>query len=355
MVRLRQDGKQKSKVFPTLELAREKETVWKGEILRGDELITRKKPVITLDNFWKDHYFPWAKENKKSWKTDQSIYSKHIKKALGEKTMNKVSPIDVERLLSAMKKQKSMRKRQYAPATLRGTVVLLSHMLSLARKWGLYKGNNPCELVTKPKVNNLRTEYLSHEQHKNMLETLAIWKDKMAVAIISFAMLTGIRRGEIFKLRWLDINFEQETMLLRDPKGKKDVILPLSAEAIAVIKSAPKKYKSEYIFYGKKGAQRTDFKHGWAAFREKAGLPDDFRFHGLRHHYASTLVSNGVDIFTVQMLLTHKSHAMTQRYSHLSPTTMKQATEKAGRLLAGKDVEPDGNGVPLVSTSSNAK
>lgn len=338
-----------SGVFPTLELAREKETLWKGNILRGEEPNSEKKSPITLNEFWVKHYLLWSEENKKSWKADRSRYKQHIKPVLGSKAMAQVSTFDIERLLSGMRNKKSVRGREFAPATLKEVIALLSLLYTLARRWGLYKGNNPCELVTKPRVNNLRTEYLTQEQQKNLLETLDTWKDKMAVAIIRFAMLTGIRRGEIFKLQRRDINEENGTMLLRDPKGKKDVTLPLSPEALEVLKTVPKKHKSDFIFYGKKGAQRTDFKHGWNAFREKAGLPKDFRFHGLRHHYASTLVSNGVDLYVVQQLLTHKSHAMTQRYSHLSPNAMKQATEKAGKLLTGKIAEQVEGDNPLSS------
>ncbi len=354
-VRLRQDGKQKSRVFPTLELARDAETKWKNEILRGEEAITRKKPVITLDEFWTGHYLSWAKENKKSWKSDRSFYNQHIKPVLGTKSLDKISPFDVEKVLSHMRNKKSARGKRLAPATQRGVIVLLSHMLSLARRWGIHKGANPCELVTKPRVNNQKTEYLTHEQHTKLLETINAWPDKMAVSIIRFAMLTGIRRGEIFKLQWKDISIEHGTMLLRDPKGKKDVSLPLSQEAIEVLKNVPREFETDFIFYGREGKQRTDFKHAWHTIRKAAGLPDDFRFHGLRHHYASTLVSNGVDLYVVQQLLTHKSHAMTQRYSHLSPNALKQATEKAGKLLAGKNPEITENNFSHLAAISDDK
>jgi integrase len=335
-VRLRQDGKQKSRVFPTLELSRDAETKWRSDILRGEEAITRKKPVLPLNEFWTKHYLPWAKNNKKSWEADQSRYNQHIKPALGNKPMDKVITFDIEKLLSGMRNKNSVRGRKFAPATLKEVIALLSLLFTLSRKWGFYKGSNPCELVHKPKVNNLQTEYLTHHQHADLLKTLDTWPDRMTASIIRFAMFTGIRRGELFKLQWQDISFEHGTMVLRDPKGMRDVSLPLSKEALEVIQRVPKKYETDYIFYGKDGRQRTDFKHAWHTIRKAAGLPDDFRFHGLRHHFASSLVSNGFDLYVVQQLLTHKSYAMTQRYSHLSPNVLRQATNKAGKLLSGK-------------------
>lgn len=351
-VRLRQEGKQKSRVFPTLELARDAETKWRNEILRGEEAITRKRPVLPLNEFWTKHYLPWAKNNKKSWEADQSRYKQHIMPVLGNKHMDKVSTFDIEKLLSSMKSKKSVRGRKFAPATLKEVIALLSLLFSLSRRWGFYKGSNPCELVHKPKVNNLQTEYLTHDQHVKLLETLDTWPDRMTASIVRFAMLTGIRRGELFKLQWNDISLEHGTMLLRDPKGTKDVSLPLSKEALEVIEGVPREYETDYIFYGKGGGQRTDFKHAWHTIRKAAELPGNFRFHGLRHHYASTLVSSGVDLYVVQQLLTHKSYTMTQRYSHLSPNALKQATDKAGALLSGKAPASSDN---VVRLSRNSK
>ena len=68
-------------------------------------------------------------------------------------------------------------------------------------------------------------------------------------------------------------------------------------------------------------------------------MPDNFRFHGLRHHFASTLVSNGVDLCVVQALLTHKDSRTTQRYAHLSPGALMDAAQRSGELLQPKPVK----------------
>ncbi|MBW1953762.1 MAG: tyrosine-type recombinase/integrase, partial [Deltaproteobacteria bacterium] len=63
---------------------------------------------------------------------------------------------------------------------------------------------------------------------------------------------------------------------------------------------------------------------------------ENFRFHGLRHHFASVLVSNGVDLTVVQGLLTHKDARTTQRYAHLAPGALKEAAARSGELLTTK-------------------
>ena len=70
--------------------------------------------------------------------------------------------------------------------------------------------------------------------------------------------------------------------------------------------------------------------------RKAAGLPENFRFHGIRHHFASSLISNGVDLAVVGTLLTHKQAQTTMRYAHLQPGALKSAATKAGELMQPK-------------------
>jgi len=81
------------------------------------------------------------------------------------------------------------------------------------------------------------------------------------------------------------------------------------------------------VFPSDKGKQRTDFKEPWHRIRKAAGLPEGFRFHGLRHNFAGYMISNGVDLSVVGALLTHKNASTTQRYAHLRPDAVKQAAE----------------------------
>ena len=102
------------------------------------------------------------------------------------------------------------------------------------------------------------------------------------------------------------------------------------------MRSGKIKTKSQYIFPGRGGRQRTDINKAVNQIKEKAKLPKDFRpLHGLRHVYASMLASSGkVDLYTLQKLLTHKSPVMTQRYAHLRDETLKKASNLAGELVS---------------------
>jgi integrase len=330
-----QGTKRVTRVVSNLELARELESKFKVDIARGEHSIGRNKPSLKLIDIWK-RYLPWAQQNKKSWTTDQYYYEKHLAPVFGNKELDRISPFDIERLILSMKNGKNKHNKSYAQATIKHQIVLLSRLYSLADNWGLYDGSNPCKKVKKPKLNNQKTEFLTDDQLARLLEVLNSWPDKMSACFVKFALLTGMRRGEMFKLKWEHVNLELKTITIKDPKGKIDQILPLSDEALKVLAQVPRHEDISFVFFGRKGNQRTDFKGPWLRIRQAADLPKDFRLHGLRHHFASHLVSNGVDIYTVQKLLCHKDASTTQRYAHLADSTLRNALNLAGSMVAPK-------------------
>ena len=152
---------------------------------------------------------------------------------------------------------------------------------------------------------------------------------------MKLALFLGMRRGELFWLKWEHIDFGNGFIKLVDPKGGKDQKIPLNDAARNVL-MIHERTSSPYVFPGRGGKQRTDCKHAVATIKEKAGLPDDFRpLHGLRHVFASALASSGkVDMYTLQKLLTHKSSSMTQRYAHLRDEAMQKAAEVASDIFS---------------------
>jgi len=333
---VRMNGKRITRTANNLELAREIEAKFKDDIARGEFDIHKKKDSITLNKFW-NKYLPWLMENKKSWQADVYYYDKHLKPAFGNKPLDAISPFTIESFVLKMKKAKSNREKPYAPATIKHQLVLLTRLYNVAENWGMYSGDNPCRKVKKPKLNNQVTEFLSDDELNNLLNILEKWDDKMSTSFILFSLYTGVRRGELFKLTWNNIDFERQFMVLKDPKGIADQTLPLSGKAVNVLKNVPKEYDTQWIFYGKNGQQRTDFKGPWLRIKKAAGLPKHFRFHGIRHHFASSLVSHGADLYTVQKLLCHKDAAMTMRYAHLADKTLRDAVNLSDQLQQKKE------------------
>ena len=183
------------------------------------------------------------------------------------------------------------------------------------------------------KVNNLKTEDLNPEQLAALMGAINEEYDSMAANFMRLVLCTGMRRGELFKLKWGDVDFDRGFICIRGPKGGRDQTIPLNQVAREVLEDHSR--SSEYVFPGRGGRQRTRPPKRIEAIRERAGLPPDFRpLHGLRHVYASMLASSGqVDLYTLQKLLTHKSAAMTQRYAHLRDEALRRASDLAGDLI----------------------
>ena len=184
------------------------------------------------------------------------------------------------------------------------------------------------------KVNNLKTEDLTPEQLAALMEAINDDHDCQAANLMRLALCTGMRRGELFKLQWADIDFERGFITIRGPKGGRDQTIPLNQAAREVLENHPRD-GSPLCVSGAGRKQRTDIKRPVNRIKAKAGLPADFRpLHGLRHVYASMLVSSGqVDLYTLQKLLTHKSAAMTQRYAHLRDDALRRASDLAGDII----------------------
>ncbi len=155
-----------------------------------------------------------------------------------------------------------------------------------------------------------------------------------------------MRRGEMFKLLWSDVDFARGFILIRDPKGGKSQSIPLNAAAKHLLETH-ERTDSKYVFPGVDGGQRVSVQKASRRIRERAGLPKDFRpLHGLRHTYASMLASSGkVDIYTLQKLMTHKTPTMTQRYAHLRDDALQRASALAGEIIGQAVNVANGNNV----------
>ena len=332
-VHVRVNGKQKTRIVDNLDLAREVETTFKAAAIRGEFDIKKKTRAVSLQDFWDKKYLSWMKGNKKSWYVDQCNFNKHIGPMLGKKTLDQITQFDIESFVLSLKKKKNKSGIPLSAATIKHQLILLNRILNIALQWGEFTGQNPCKRVEKPKLNNTIVAFLSNDEITSLTNILNEWPDLIPAAVIRFALFTGVRRSEIFKLEWRDIDLEQETMTLRDPKGKKDQILPLSPQAKEVLENVPREFETPFIFYSTNGAKRVTIRHTWTKIKEAAGLPKSFRFHDLRHNYASHLVSNGVSLYAVQALLTHKDAKTTQKYAHLNDDALRQAANLSGKLL----------------------
>ncbi len=223
-----------------------------------------------------------------------------------------VSHGDVERF------RHNLQNKGLKPATVRHVLELLRRLANFAVKKNYCRGLS--FQIEMPKVENQKTENLSQDQLQKLLRVLDEDPDLQVRNLVRMALYTGMRRGELFELCWTDIDFYNKIITVRSSKNGRHPTIPLNEMAENVLTAhAQSETKSNFVFPGRGGKKRTECKRPLLRIRKKAGLPEDFRLlQGLRHVYASMLVSSGkVDLETLQSLLTQKSPLMTQRYAHL--------------------------------------
>ncbi len=120
-----------------------------------------------------------------------------------------------------------------------------------------------------PRVNNEKTEDLTPEQLEGLLKAIEDDEHPQAGKIMLMALYTGMRRGELFRLRWDDIDFERRFIHIRNPKGGVDQTIPLN-DAVRNVLNRVERTGSEYVFPGHGGKQRTDIKRPVNRIKEKA-------------------------------------------------------------------------------------
>ena len=159
------------------------------------------------------------------------------------------------------------------------------------------------------------------------MHTLLAAADASLRPVLVVALNTGMRRGELFKLRQEDVDFQNRFVRVVDSKNGESRGIRMNQTLLATHQKIPKRLDSPYVFAGKTGKPRVDIKKRFATALRRVGI-ENLRFHDLRHTSASHLVMAGVDLATVRELLGHKSIDMTLRYAHPSPDHKRAAVQR---------------------------
>src|ERR1051326_275891 len=152
----------------------------------------------------------------------------------------------------------------------------------------------------------------------------------MVKDIVTMALNTGMRQGEIFSLRWFDVDLTRGFVHVRQTKTGKDRFIPINSRLRILLEGLGR--SSEHVFPSPKTNRALiDVKRQFDRAKMSAGIPD-FRFHDLRHTAATRMADNGADVFTIAAILGHSDIRMTSRYTHATDRARRAAVES----LAGE-------------------
>lgn len=296
--------------------------------LGSDPQAVRQKlrTMLSLNEFVHDQYLPFARNAKRSWRTDETLLRLHILPALGNYALDEVDDKKVGELL------RGLANRNYSSGTTNRVTILVRFIFNLAVKWGAIRvGENPAATF-KVVPDVCRERFLSKEEFCRLIEALDADENRVAATAIKLLLLTGARRNEVTFAKWDYIDWQKRTLLVPKSKNGKPRFIVLNQKALALLQQVPILQGNPYVFPSPvTGAPSSSLHFPWTRIRKRAGL-NDVRLHDLRHTFASLLVNNGVQLYTVQKLLGHLHVRTTQRYAHLTDGTLAEAAEIVGTI-----------------------
>jgi integrase len=328
-----------------------------GRVIRGEN-VKKEKPVpkFTYGDFLKNHYEPWVVSQRKSgMETMRSLNA-----AFGflmSQPLEDLSSIELEQW-----RTKRIREGRKA-ATINRLMVALKASINWAVNHDLIKENPLVRMGRlKESDSSVKVRYLSDEERGRLMAALDErekrirdgrenhneWltereREKKAELNGKFAdylkpmilvsLYSGLRRGSLFGLKWSDIDFFTKTMTIRpdNDKPEKTLQLPMNSVIVETLtawkeQNSPAKDDSLVFPSPVSGGELNNVKKSWANLLKDAQIRN-FRWHDMRHDFASQLVMKGIDLNTVRELMGHADMKMTMRYAHLAPSSKLRAVE----------------------------
>jgi len=350
----------------TLAQAKDQARAILADVVQGEDPAAKRKAnrAHTLQTFLDQEYGPWLVANRKAGKAMLACLKRSCKPFMNKK-LSELTAWGVE-------KWKSEHQKRGALVTANRSLAYLKSCLNRAVDWG-HLESNPIARVKRFKEDpNAKIRYLDSEEEKRLMAALASREDRlrqeranhnlwcqergypeypdlrqMAFAdhlkpLVLLSLHTGMRRGELFSLQWADVSFDRATLTIcgATAKSGKTRHVPLNAVCLNTLKGWRDQSEdgAVLVFSSPQTGKKFDnVDTAWQGLLKEAKITG-FRWHDMRHHFASRLVMAGVDLNTVRELLGHSDIKMTLRYSHLAPEHKAAAV----RLL-----EPENNIVSL--------
>ncbi len=337
--------------------AREKAKQIFADVLNGADPKAEKKSEKdhTLESFILQVYEPWAQTHHRNrGKATVYILKANFFSLFGKKKLNEITSWNIEKWRS--KKLKEGAK----PTTVNRNFNPLKAALNKAVDWG-FIDENPLTKVKQLKIDKMPlVRYLTDDEEMRLRNALDLREEKMRAERLSanewradrghnlmpelngfadylkpmilLSINTGLRRGEIFNLKWQDINFDKAmlTVIGQSAKSGQTRHVPLNDEVLSILKLWQEVDNSNELVFHNKGERFDNVNNSWKKVLKDANITN-FRWHDMRHHFASRLVMAGVDLNTVRELLGHSDTKMTLRYAHLAPAVKAAAVQKLVR------------------------
>jgi integrase len=298
----------------------------KEQILTGKPARRKEEPIINNSTFSElaDKYLSWCDGRQKSF-SRKKVIVKILNNYLKNKLIQDISIEELEII------QSDYIKTKHSINYVNNIIKILKAMFTKAYDWEMIDEDilKRVRKVKQLKGENKRLRYLSEEEAQRLINNC----EGYLKAIVITALNTGMRKGEILGLTWDRVDLKNRIILLDKTKNGERREIPVNDTLFQALSGLTRHIKTDYVFYNMETLKLYyDIKRSWSTALKKSHILD-FRFHDLRHTFASRLVMSGIDLTTVKELLGHKSITMTLRYSHLASSHIQNAV----KVLDNKD------------------
>jgi integrase len=344
-IRIKRDGREFRATTGTSSktIAKDREAELRRKLSRGEYDKEQAERTITFREVWERYMAEDASYKAPGTYSRAEQCAKNFLPMIGDLTLAEVKPAVLSSYKAArLKKGKSM-------ATVGKELQFIRRVFSLCKRdWQLIR-QSPFEFFRIPAANNQRVRYLEEAEFEKLCSKCSPWLRQ----IVLLARHTGIRRGNILGLTWSQVDLDRRVINLDRTKNGQRLTVPLGSVAFEVLDEIRKGkvvyMQCPYVFH-QGGKPYSPWRLSMAFKRacKRAGITN-FRFHDLRHDFASNLVQKGNDVYVVQQLLGHKDGRMTQRYAHLRLENLRRAVETLERGHKKGHNEPNEKGL-LVAT-----
>ncbi len=322
------------RIVQTIKHARSKEQAKRAEAIIRVGYFNKaygleEKPKTPFHRFVQDVFLPYSKLNKASY-YDDTIITRAMCEFYGATPLQDITPARVEkykewRSETPTKYSTLVKPRTRNPATVNRELAVLSKIFSLAVRDELIE-TNPCLRVAKLRGETKRERYLSPAEEDRLMAALDELDAAWVKHILIVALNTGMRKGEILRLKWFDVQIDRGLLHVPKTKNDKPRLVPINSNVRALLDSLPK--TSGYVFPSPRtGGLINDIKRTFALARTKAKL-QDFRFHDTRHTAATRMGAAGVDAFTLCSIFGWSDVRLALRYTHATDKLRHEAVEK---------------------------
>lgn len=313
-------GSDKFKVAETMLIDR------KDAVKKGNQPDTKRIEPHTFREL-AEQYKAWMQGRHRS--ADSKRYRIDIITAhFGNLPLAHINTLAVERY------QTIVIKKGMKPATVNKHISIIKAMIKKAVDWNMasddtLKSVRAVKMLTE---NNKRLRFISHEECRALIDACTKRIAHLKPVIVT-ALNTGMRKEEILSLKWEQLDLKHGFILIDRTKNGERREIPLNDTLQNTFRGMQRRLDVPWVFYDPfDGKRYNSVKHSFKEACRRAGIVD-FRFHDLRHTFASHLCMAGVDLKTVQELLGHKTLTMTLRYAHLAPGHKRKAVDILDKQL----------------------